>query len=625
MKFSTLRKALILLAMAVAVAVPVCAFSGSGSGTSDDPYLITSYEQLNEMRNDTDASYKLSANIIANDPAVFEYTEGEISGVADTSSLNVWKPFDFSGSFDNGTRYYITGIYVPEDYADGGFFATLTDASIAHLYLDFALIEADENAGIIAAKAEGTTVIDDCLVSGSVIGKTTKEMNNLGGMVGVLGENATITSSHATTSKNANVSYAVVTGATSYTSNVGGIAGLNYGTIENAIFAGKVYGTATYYDASIGGIAGYNTGSISNCRTEYGTVGGESTAKVNDCFVGGIAGVNKGVVEYNANAASITAENYSNGDSIVAAGGIVGMNLDTDLMYNTNSGAVGASGTDAYSYNGGIAGIAVADTTGTKYIQYNDNTGAITSGYGVAGGIVGRAVAAGEGYVSIKLVISGCYNSGAVSGNATGEMAGETGVVDSASVTVGDEGAANANTCDAYYASVMTAESVQYGSKPTGSLSNTSGVSLTVTYAQIDGTDRYILRTNAARSTAVLSKPVMVTLVTVTDASKLEILSVDVSGLTLSGTTLSGNVVVKVYKPADFTAASAVTGFSADKKYAATSFATLKAVSEGRVEDVTVPVNVTVAEGTTTITVNALVVSDTDSMEPLCENVKVSK
>ena len=605
MKISTLRKALVLLALMIAVAIPAAALSGSG--TSSDPYQVATYEDLLAIADAPSAHYKLTTNIVVNDPDVFTYKNGVISGVKSGADVVEWEPIDFSGSLTGTNQVYITGLYVTSNNVNGGLFGTLTNATISKINLDFALIESDENAGILAGKAEGTTTVSDCLVAGSVIGKTTKEMNTVGGMVGVLGKNARISGG---------VSYADVTGATSYCANVGGVAGVNNGTIAGAVFAGKVYGTATYYDASIGGIAGYNTGSVNNCRTEYGTVGGESTALVNDLYVGGIVGLNKGVVEYNMNGVATSASNYSSKDSVVAVGGVVGATFDADIYENQNIAAVNGH----FAYAGGIAGIAVSDS-GTHYVEACDNTGAVTSAYGVAGGIVGRAVAAGEGYVSIKLYVQDCNNTANISGNAKGEVAGETATVESAQVVIGAENSAYSGTCSASYASVITAESVQYGTAAAGTVSPNAGA---IRKIQVAGTDRWILRAYG-RTTTLAPKPVMVQLITVTDAAKLEILSVDASGLTLTGTTLSGTVVVKVYKPADFTGGTAVTGFSADKKYAATDFTTLKSLSEGRIEDVEIPVSVTVAEGTTSITVNALVVDTTDTMNPLCENKKVSK
>ena len=64
MKFSTLRKALILLALVIAVAIPAAAFSGTG--TSADPYVISSAEELKKMNNSS-AYFKLGDNIKIND------------------------------------------------------------------------------------------------------------------------------------------------------------------------------------------------------------------------------------------------------------------------------------------------------------------------------------------------------------------------------------------------------------------------------------------------------------------------------------------------------------------------------------------------------------------------------
>lgn len=610
MKISTIRKALVLLALVIAVAVPVCALTGSG--TSDSPYVVKTVEDLEAIKDNPSAYYQLGANIFYNNPDNFEYENGVISGVKDGADVKEWVPVDFSGSFVNPSKYFIAGLYVTEDNAVGGLFGTLTDATVDGIFIYYSLVESDEYAGILAGKAEGTTTISKTVVSGSVIGKTTKTMNTAGGLVGYLGEEAAI---------NACASYADVTGATSYSANVGGLVGLNHGTITESAFGGNVYGTATYYDAAIGGIAGHNTGSVNNCRTNLGTVGGESTAVVNDCFVGGIVGLNKGTVEYNKNNAAVSAENFSTGDSIVAAGGIVGATVDADISENENTAAV----TGEYCYAGGIAGVAVSDT-GVHYVEACDNSGTVTSTYGVAGGIVGRAVAAGEGYVSIKLNVQFCNNTGSLSGNATGEVAGETGTVDSASVVLDVEASIYSGSCSAKPLSTpVVADEVQYGRAATGKYTGVDG-DTTVRSLLIDNTvDRYILRYHSKSDREFVPEPTIVTLVTVTDAANLEIVSVDTTGLTLSGTTLSGTVVVKVYKPTTFTGGTAVTGFSADKKYAATDFTTLKAVGEGRIEEVEIPVNVTVDAGATTVTVNALIVDNTDAMNPLCANKEATK
>ena len=322
MKISTFQKALIVLALVIATAVPVCAFDG-GDGTVSNPYRVATKLDLEAVADNPSAHYKQTANIVVNDPSYFEFEKGVI---ATSNGAQTWEPIqNFTGSYDGG-NFYITGLYVTEDNANGGLFAEINGGTVKNLNLDFALIESDDYAGVLAGKIEGAATVEHCMTAGSVIGMTTKSMNTAGGLAGLVGEDATVTNS---------VSYATVTGATSYSANVGGIVGLNNGTITNCGYLGELLGTATYYDAAIGGIAGYNSGNIDNCRVA-GTVGGESTAMVNDCYVGGVAGVNKGNVENCQNDAEVSVKNFSNGDSVCAAGGIVGAAFDAVVSYNTN-------------------------------------------------------------------------------------------------------------------------------------------------------------------------------------------------------------------------------------------------------------------------------------------------
>lgn len=597
MKLFSLRKTIVLLITMIAIAVPVCALSGAG--TSASPYQVATLADLMEVAKNPDAYYKQTADIVINDPTLFEYKNGVI--IAAKDNAEEWVPFDFGGNY-NGNKKYITGLYVSSDNALGGFFKTLENATVTNLYFDFALVESDECAGILAAKAEGATSISGALVAGSLIGKTTKAMNTVGGIVGTVSKSSTITAS---------VSYASVAGATSYSANVGGVAGINHGDITTSVFAGNCFGTATYYDASIGGIAGYNAGYIENCRND-GTVGGESTAIVNDCFVGGIAGMNKGDIESCENTAAISGKNYSSGDSICAVGGIAGTAIDAYIGYCTNSGAINGE----YSYLGGIAGVAVSDS-GAHYIEYCDNLANVTSSYGVAGGAVGRAVAAGEGYISTKLYIDECYNSGTLGGNAKGANYGEKATVESASVVIYDTSYSNGNTCSAGKSTKIIAETHQFGDKPVSS--GTSGVG-TARNVQTVESDKWIIRYTAR--TGFAPAPVLITLTTVKDATQVEVVKADVNGLKYSEGQLTGEVKVKVYLPEDRADAVVALGISSGNKYVTTKFVPVK-LSDGRVHELTIPVSAVCNEGE--ITTNVIVFANKDDAEPISENVKVTK
>ncbi len=138
--------------------------------------------------------------------------------------------------------------------------------------------------------------------------------------------------------------------------DVGGIAGINYGTIRHCSFSGTVGGTR-----AVGGIAGLNqtAGQILDCFVE-GKISGEHRT-------GGIAGENLGLVSGCENSASINTTYQSSIQtqeidasleadellSLTDAGGIVG--YSSGIIENcTNSGAVGYN---HVGYNvGGIVG-----------------------------------------------------------------------------------------------------------------------------------------------------------------------------------------------------------------------------------------------------------------------------
>lgn len=168
---------------------------------------------------------------------------------------------------------------------------------------------------------------------------------------------------------------------------VGGIAGVNGGCIQNCTFRGTVQG-----ERCVGGIAGLNreTGQISGC-TAFGQIAGFSAT-------GGITGQNSGVLLKCTSQASV---NTASPD--------VTLSLQ-DLAADASAGALAAEQEDAeqdmlrssHSNTGGVAGLS------TGVVLSCTNTGAVGYphvGYNV-GGIAGRQ----SGY------LSGCVNSGVIQG-----------------------------------------------------------------------------------------------------------------------------------------------------------------------------------------------------------------
>ena len=171
---------------------------------------------------------------------------------------------------------------------------------------------------------------------------------------------------------------------------VGGIAGVNYGSIENCKFAGNVVG-----DTEVGGIAGVNaeSGEIRRCESSGNVIGNHSA--------GGITGSNHGILNNCSNSGNIntystevtydlddiTMDNLEqiNSTSNMAAhtdtGGIAGIS-DGKIYYCSNSGAIGYQ---HVGYNtGGIVG-----RLHQGYLQNCTNTGYV-QGRKDVGGIVGQ-------------------------------------------------------------------------------------------------------------------------------------------------------------------------------------------------------------------------------------------
>ena len=161
---------------------------------------------------------------------------------------------------------------------------------------------------------------------------------------------------------------------------VGGIVGVNYGSIENCKFSGNVIG-----DNEVGGIAGVNeeTGEIRRCESNANVIGNHSA--------GGIVGNNHGILN-----------NCSNSGSINTYSTEVTYDLDDITMDNLEQ-INSTSNVTAHTDTGGIAGISDGK------IYYCSNSGAIGYqhvGYNT-GGIVGRLH---QGY------LQNCTNTGYVQG-----------------------------------------------------------------------------------------------------------------------------------------------------------------------------------------------------------------
>ena len=271
----------------VGIVPPLAAqtFSG-GSGTPTDPYLITTPAQLNAVRNDLTASYRL-----VNDIDLSGYNTG-----AGWVPIGTGTPA-FTGTFD-GAGFAITGLTINNSTAN--------------------------YVGLFGYVGASGTVKNINSVSGSI-----NDTNNENGIGGVAGRNDGLVQCCAS---------GVVITVGNNGKNVGGVVGLNAGTVQYCISTGTI---ASNNAGNLGGLVGYNlpggkvdnsynTGNVTG-NNQVGGVVGRNEGAVNDCFNTGV--INGGT----PNGGGVVGEN--------SGGTITGSFFDHSVNNSNLPGIGGGTGT----------------------------------------------------------------------------------------------------------------------------------------------------------------------------------------------------------------------------------------------------------------------------------------
>lgn len=309
-------------------------------GTEQDPYLIYTANELDAVRCNASAHYKLMNNI-------------------DLSSFQNWQPIGdnnqkFDGYFD-GNNHTISNLNInrPSEYFIG-LFASVnqgptigndknntttknpksTTGDIRNLYIVNANVVGKEYVGILAGSISDTDSIMNIHTSGTV----TTQSYAAGGISGST-DNSTINMCSSAASLTAH-------------SGTGGLTGYsNFSNIVNSYFNGAIHGQ----NYEIGGIAGsINNSAIENCFTSGTLCAPEQ--------VGGIAGYSyKSTIKNSYSSADI---NVTEED----AGGIAGYINQSTITNCYSTGHIDATN----SWNaGGILGKAYAWSTTTNTLKNN--------------------------------------------------------------------------------------------------------------------------------------------------------------------------------------------------------------------------------------------------------------
>lgn len=244
--------------------IPNTNFAG-GSGTTENPYLIATATQLNNVRYYSTKAFRQTADI---DLGVSPWNQNE---GWDPISTDWMKPF--RGSYD-GDYHSISNLTIERDsmiYNYVGLFGIARSAEIKEIKISSADVSGYFSAGILIGSCDSTSV-QNCSVSGAISGA-----GNVGGLGGYI-SNSNVTQCFSEAD------------VTAGWSNAGGLIGYNSTTsISNCFASGSVEG-----DSFIGGLVGsdnssqilycYSTGAVSGTGGNIGGFIGSSSGYIYSCY-----------------------------------------------------------------------------------------------------------------------------------------------------------------------------------------------------------------------------------------------------------------------------------------------------------------------------------------------------
>lgn len=262
----TLRIIVLILSLCSMIALLACTINISyaksvdfrdGEGTFENPYKISTAEELNNVRFHNDAYFKQTANI-------------DMSGYEDFAPIGS-SSFPFTGYYDGG-NFLISNLNI-KGGANVGLFSFLFKATVKNIKLINANISGTINVGgLCGSNNKGT--LEGIIVDGRIIGAS-----NVGGIVGINAKKSII--------KECGNLAKISKDDTSLTGEFfGGISGANYAEIVDCYNISNINIESGNVNYS-GGITGLNNGADASIRKSY------NTGLLGGAAIGQIAGDNR--------------------------------------------------------------------------------------------------------------------------------------------------------------------------------------------------------------------------------------------------------------------------------------------------------------------------------------------
>lgn len=357
------------------------------------------------------------------------------SDVTNYQAIGTGTADGYIGTFD-GRDNRIIGLKVTGDNA--GIFDTVGEkGTVEDLRIYSGTFDGTDNAGAVAGVNKGTisnvtafgNVVDvenqnrAPSYAGGIAGTNSGTIDNASA-IGTATQSSTVTagSEEAAAGGIAGLNSGTISNSTSNSAvnasagnatAIGGVAGVNEGALFNVdslgVTTGVYKGDTTKYSDNVGGIAGTNSGTVENAYNESIVSGRDN--------VGGILGTNTVVegkdnlVSNVANASNVTGESAGNDSKFV--GGLVGDNKGS-ITNGRNNGEITGN-----NYVGGLVGANGENSTLTNLV--NDESAAIT-GDNYVGGIAGS----NAGKITADEKNNNLINRGTITGQMyVGGVAGE--------------------------------------------------------------------------------------------------------------------------------------------------------------------------------------------------------
>ena len=313
---------------------PAYAFSGSGTGTQQDPYVITTCVQLQEMRDDRAGYYILGNDIDCSDTINWNSGRGFIA-IADDNTTT------FTGTLD-GQHHTIDGLYqrqVDSNVEYLGVLGRVNGAIIRNFKLTDVDVVNNEAGGMAVSLA--TSVVNSTATDLSASGSLTniaQETAHVSGLLGTV-QNSTISRistnitliNHGTDDDHANVTAGLILAA-------------NNSNLQDLFATGVITVDNDPYSTVAGGLIGQQLAGTLNRAYSNITINIDQTLAQQGGFgiVGGVVGLGMAVETQNLAVRSNINASFSN-VQIEGQGSIFG-----SVVVNSPPNNINISGTQNY-------------------------------------------------------------------------------------------------------------------------------------------------------------------------------------------------------------------------------------------------------------------------------------